>query len=62
MDKIVLAANTTASDINRSILGSSETANVKEIAMEILKNQGQNSSQLIVDALESLKKDIQAYF
>ena len=61
-DKIVIAANSTASELNNIIMGSSEKATSKELAMEILKNHNQNSTQLIAEALTSLKKDIQAYF
>ena len=61
-DKIILAANTTTSDVNMGIINHSSGFNSKEIAMQILKNQNLHSSVLINDALASLKSDIQAYF
>ena len=61
-DKIVLAANSTANDLNRSILEANNLGSSKEIVLQILRNQNLSSSVLIEEALKSLKQELQQYF
>ncbi|OYU66302.1 MAG: hypothetical protein CFE22_09815 [Cytophagaceae bacterium BCCC1] len=61
-DKIVLAANSTASDLNQSIISHQGLGGSKEIVLHILKNQDLNCTNNINLALETLKFEIQKYF
>lgn len=61
-DKIVLAANSTASDLNQQILTHKNLGNSREIVLQILKNQELNCTQNINQALGLLKTEIQNYF
>ncbi len=61
-DKIVLAANTTASDLNQSIISHQSQGDSKEVVLYILKNQDLNCRNNINSALETLKSEIQKYF
>jgi len=61
-EKIVLAANSTANDLNGCILESNNLGSSKEIVLQILRNQNLSSADLIDDALKSLKHEIQLYF
>lgn len=61
-DKIVLAANTTASDLNHQILAHQNLGNSRDVVLQILKNQELQCSQTINAVLGDLKADIQKYF
>jgi hypothetical protein len=61
-DKIVLAANSTASDLNQMIINHQGLGQSKEIVLHILKSQDLNCRQNINSALETLKSEIQKYF
>lgn len=61
-DKIVMAANTTASDLNQQILAHKNLGNSRDVVLQILKNQDLVCSQTINSVLGDLKADIQKYF
>ncbi|MCP9764392.1 DUF7935 family protein [Lacihabitans soyangensis] len=61
-DKIVMAANTTASDLNQQILAHKNLGNSRDVVLQILKNQELLCSQTINSVLGDLKADIQKYF
>lgn len=60
--KIVLAANSTAADLNQNIMSMHNLGNSKEIVLQILKNQDLDCTQNINLALDALKSEIQKYF
>ncbi|MCP9754144.1 hypothetical protein EGI26_03070 [Lacihabitans sp. CCS-44] len=61
-DTIVLAANSTALDLNQQILSHRELDNSRKIVLQILKNKDLSCTQNINDALSILKTEIQKYF
>lgn len=61
-DKIVLAANATASDLNQQIMVNKSLGNSRNIVLQLLKNQDLICTQNINDALSNLKTEIQRYF
>lgn len=61
-DKIVLAANTTASDLNQNIISHQGLGSSKEIVLYILKSPDIKCRNSINSALETLKSEIQKYF
>jgi hypothetical protein len=61
-DKIVLTANSTASDLNQQILSNKELGDSRQIVLQILKNQDLACSKSIAVVLGELKSDIQKYF
>ena len=61
-DKIVFAANATASDLNQQIIVNKSSVNSREIVVQILKNQDLICAQNINEALSDLKNEIQRYF
>ncbi len=61
-DKIVLAANTTASDLNQNIISLQGLGSSKEVVLYILKSPDLKCRNYINSALETLKSEIQKYF
>lgn len=61
-EKIVIAANSTASDLNQLIMAHNDSANSREVVLQILKNQDLACTQNINQALSILKTEIQKYF